>query len=150
MNRRAKLSLVIVLLISVTIPGVALGVSTKSSGALSVSSDQSRMAKQTDFRNAMRKLWEDHITWTRLFIVSAAADLPDKGPTTDRLLQNLFAASFYLRTTSGARLVSGSYTIPVLLSVLGVILITISGWLGGEMVYVHGVAVEPQHNIKEP
>lgn len=46
------------------------------------------MAKQIDFRNAMRRLWEDHITWTRLFIVSAAADLPDKGPTTDRLLEN--------------------------------------------------------------
>lgn len=56
----------------------------------------------------------------------------------------VFAASFYLRTTSGAALVSGSYTIPVLLSVLGVILITISGWLGGEMVFKHGVAVEPQ------
>jgi len=56
----------------------------------------------------------------------------------------VFAASFYLRTTGGAALVSGSYTIPVLLSVLGVILITISGWLGGEMVFKHGVAVEPQ------
>jgi uncharacterized membrane protein len=61
----------------------------------------------------------------------------------------IFAVSFYLRTTSGARLVSGSYTIPVLLSVLGVILITISGWLGGEMVYVHGVAVELQRDTKE-
>ena len=42
----------------------------------------------TEFRNSMRKLWEDHIIWTRLYIVSAAANLPDKGPTTERLLQN--------------------------------------------------------------
>jgi uncharacterized membrane protein len=56
----------------------------------------------------------------------------------------IFAASFYLRTTSGAGLVSGSYTIPIGLSVLGVILISISGWLGGEMVFKHGVAVEGQ------
>jgi len=43
------------------------------------------------FHDAMRKLWEDHIVWTRQYIVSAAtldADLPDIGPTTDRLLAN--------------------------------------------------------------
>lgn len=56
----------------------------------------------------------------------------------------IFAASFYLRTTGGASLVGGSYTIPFLLSVLGVVLITISGWLGGELVFKHGVAVNPQ------
>lgn len=53
----------------------------------------------------------------------------------------IFASSFYLRTASGSSLVSGSYTIPLALSVLGVVLITISGWLGGEMVFKHGVAV---------
>jgi hypothetical protein len=40
------------------------------------------------FRNEMRRLWEDHVTWTRLFIVSAVADLPDAGLTAERLLQN--------------------------------------------------------------
>lgn len=41
-----------------------------------------------DFRNAMRQLWEDHITWTRLYIISVAHDLPDKDATAQRLLAN--------------------------------------------------------------
>ena len=53
----------------------------------------------------------------------------------------IFAASFYLRTTSGSNWVSGSETIPIALSLFGVVLISISGWLGGEMVFKHGVAV---------
>jgi hypothetical protein len=40
------------------------------------------------FHDAMRQLWEDHITWTRLYIVSAAAGLPDATPTAERLLKN--------------------------------------------------------------
>jgi uncharacterized membrane protein len=58
----------------------------------------------------------------------------------------VFAAGFYLRTTGGLRMLGGSYTIPLLLSVLGVILISISGYLGGELVFRHGVAVNPQYD----
>jgi uncharacterized membrane protein len=53
----------------------------------------------------------------------------------------IFAGSFYLRTTGGSGLISSSYTVAIALSVFGVVLITISGWLGGEMVFKHGVAV---------
>jgi hypothetical protein len=40
------------------------------------------------YHDAMRKLWEDHVTWTRLYIVSAVAGLPDIQPTAERLLRN--------------------------------------------------------------
>lgn len=56
----------------------------------------------------------------------------------------VFAASFYLRTTNGSAFVSGSYTVPIALSLFGVLLISISGYLGGEMVFKHGVAVDQQ------
>jgi hypothetical protein len=41
-----------------------------------------------EFRADMRQLWEEHIVYTRLFIVSFAADLPDLQATTERLLAN--------------------------------------------------------------
>jgi hypothetical protein len=39
-------------------------------------------------RDGMRRLWIDHVTWTRLFIVSFVGDLPDLDATTQRLLRN--------------------------------------------------------------
>ncbi len=44
--------------------------------------------KQHELYTSMRKVWEDHVAWTRLFIVSAANDLPNKSAATARLMKN--------------------------------------------------------------
>jgi hypothetical protein len=56
--------------------------------AVSLGAYAASPAKQADLRRDMRKLWEDHITWTRLYIVEAVSDLPGKDATAQRLLKN--------------------------------------------------------------
>ncbi|MDK2586612.1 glycosyltransferase [Romboutsia sedimentorum] len=41
-----------------------------------------------NLRMAQRKLWIDHVSWTRSFIVSDLSSLEDKGPVLERLLKN--------------------------------------------------------------
>ena len=47
-----------------------------------------RTAAQNAFHDQMRKLWEDHVTWTRLAIVTFADGSTGFDPTAGRLLQN--------------------------------------------------------------
>ena len=51
----------------------------------------------------------------------------------------VFAISLFLRTGSYSELVGRKLTFPFLLSLVGVILISISGWLGGELAFRYGV-----------
>ncbi len=48
----------------------------------------------------------------------------------------LFIVNLYLRTGAPDALA------PFILSIVGVLFILVSGWLGGQMVYVHGLAVD--------
>ena len=43
---------------------------------------------RAELHDAMRHLWVQHVEWTRMYIISAAAASPDKDATTQRLLQN--------------------------------------------------------------
>ena len=49
----------------------------------------------------------------------------------------LYCVNFLLRTQRAP-----GDNLPILLSAIGIVLIIISGWLGGELVYVRGVAVK--------
>jgi len=44
--------------------------------------------RKAETRTAMRKLWEDHITYTRNYIISALAGLPDTDAVAARLMKN--------------------------------------------------------------
>lgn len=61
----------------------------------------------------------------------------------------VFGIDCYLRWRNRGQIYQEGISLPFILSVLGVILISISGWLGGDLSYKHGVGVAPQHDTPE-
>ena len=59
-----------------------------SHSAHSTTPPRALTAQQVVFHDQMRKLWEDHVTWTRLAIVTFADGSAGFGATAGRLLQN--------------------------------------------------------------
>jgi uncharacterized membrane protein len=106
-------------------------------------------------------IWKDYIAFYTMLggiIGAAAAAIPgliDWATLTDRATVRvanwharinvitllIFIANFYLRTSSGAAWINSVPMLPVALSLVGVIGLAIAGWLGGQMVFGHGVAV---------
>lgn len=106
-------------------------------------------------------IWKDYIAFYTMLggiIGAAAAAIPgliDWATLTERATIRvanwharvnvvtllIFIANFYLRTSSGATWIPGLPMLPVVLSVVGVIGLAIAGWLGGQLVFAHGVAV---------
>ncbi len=55
----------------------------------------------------------------------------------------LFAVDFLLRTRWGQQWAPVGSLVPPALTVIGVVLLGVSGWLGAHLVYVHGIGVQP-------
>ena len=107
-------------------------------------------------------IWRDYVAFYTMLagiIGAAAAAVPgliDWATLTDRAAVKvanwharvniitllIFVASFYLRTTSGAGWIPNLPMLPFVLSIIGVIGLGIAGWLGGQLVFHHGVAVD--------
>jgi hypothetical protein len=90
-NRRTALLVaapVATVLIVIVLAAAAAGAGGASAHHSHARAHSTLTSKQVAFHDAMRKLWEDHITWTRLAIVSFAGGLPDLAPTEQRLLRN--------------------------------------------------------------
>ncbi len=70
----------------VRVLGILLAVAL-TLGSYTYVSANKKVTRQT-FHDEMRKLWEDHVTWTRVYIISALAGLPDQDHAAARLLKN--------------------------------------------------------------
>lgn len=92
MHTKRPLSLGLTMLIALLSAVAALAISgggdAAAHGSAPHATDATVTSKSLALRQDMRKLWEDHITWTRLAIISLTTDAPDTQATVGRLLQN--------------------------------------------------------------
>lgn len=77
---------IVVATLALTLSGLAIALAPSAHSHNTVSA--AAPANRATLREAMRELWEDHIVWTRMVIVSAVDDLPDLSFAVDRLLTN--------------------------------------------------------------
>jgi len=64
------------------------GASAIAAPAADAKDDAKRSEKAAALKRDMRKLWTDHVVWTRDYIVAAVADQPDAQAAAARLMKN--------------------------------------------------------------
>ncbi|HKY54479.1 MAG TPA: hypothetical protein VJM08_09245 [Anaerolineales bacterium] len=67
---------------------IAYGGLVANSALSSADASKKITVNAAEFQKEMRFLWADHVIWTRLYIVSFAADLDDQSVAAERLLEN--------------------------------------------------------------
>jgi len=56
----------------------------------------------------------------------------------------LYAVNLWVRSRPGVADNTGPDTGPFILSIIGILIMCVSGWLGGELVYVRRVGIDPK------
>ena len=74
--------------VSMTLTALLAAVLIVGCAAKPASVDPMTTSGAINLRMAMRDLWDAHTTWTRMYIVSAVAKLPDASTAAARLMQN--------------------------------------------------------------
>jgi hypothetical protein len=64
------------------------GTSSKASLDTKSASQGGMSSAAVNLRQDMRKLWTDHVVWTRDYIIAAVANQPDQKAAADRLMKN--------------------------------------------------------------
>jgi hypothetical protein len=76
--RKLTLVLAVVTAAAITVPF----------GSQPLSAQADKKTSAASLKQDMRKLWSDHVIWTRDYIVAAAADAPDQSAAAGRLMKN--------------------------------------------------------------
>jgi hypothetical protein len=87
LHRRIPVVLAATVALVTAFAALALG-GRQEAAAHDAASHASISQKELALRQDMRKLWEDHVTWTRLAVISLTTDAPDTQATVARLLRN--------------------------------------------------------------
>jgi hypothetical protein len=74
--------------VSIVLTSLLAAVLLIGCGAKTTPADPMSTTAGINLRMAMRDLWDAHTTWTRMYIVSAVAKMPDAASAAGRLMQN--------------------------------------------------------------
>jgi hypothetical protein len=82
------LTMLIALFTALAALAVSGGHDAAAHGGKSHQATSTISSKELALRQEMRRLWEDHVTWTRLAVISLTTDAPDTTASVGRLLRN--------------------------------------------------------------
>ncbi len=92
MNTRTYRPIPVALTMLIALCSALVALAVSGGHAAAAHGDEAHAAtvstKELALRQDMRRLWEDHVTWTRLAIISLTTDSPDTQATVGRLLRN--------------------------------------------------------------